>query len=268
MLIPKMYRPTILLVLALWLGACDPWFSYSPYESRLEESYIDITAANLALIRAGSAGDSKPFNVALVSDTHYHYANLDDAIADINQRASFDFVVVTGDITDNGLKQEFVFFHESMKKLTIPYVTVIGNHDYLSNGEDVYSLMFGDFNYTFVYNNVKFVLFDNVLWESEKVPDFAWLAGELSRSHQYDHVLPLSHIPPTDGQMAEFRNDFHDMLVRNNVRLSIHGHSHKYTLEDIYGDGILYHTVPTPQDREYSSISISADSVHIEKISY
>ena len=259
------------LVWVFWITiawSCDPWFSYSPYESRLDPSYVGLTEQNLDLIRSLSAGDSKPFRVALLSDTHYHYSKLDEAVADINSKDYFDFAIVTGDIAENGLKQEFIFFHESMSKLTIPYLTVIGNHDYLVNGEKVYSEMYGPYNYTFVFNNVKFVMFDNVRWESEKSPDLPWLSSVLHNDHGYDHVIPFSHIPPFDGQMQEYREKIQQLLVENNIRYSIHGHSHRYTLEELYGGGVWYHTIPSPQYSAYTELSVYPDSISFKKIEY
>jgi 3',5'-cyclic AMP phosphodiesterase CpdA len=248
--------------------SCDQWFSYSPYESQLQESYVGTTKKNLELIKSRNAGDARPFKVALLSDTHYQYRKLDDAISDINKRVYFDFVIVTGDIADNGLKQEFIFFHEIMKNLTIPYFTVIGNHDYLANGEDVYSEMYGAYNYTFVVNNVKFVLFDNVRWESEKVPDFHWLETELHNNHGYDHVIPFSHIPPSDGQMEPYRERYHELLVRNSIQYSIHGHSHDFSLTELYGAGVWYHTISSPQFNAYTELTVSPDSIGIQKLEY
>ena len=34
-----------------------------------------------------------------------------------------------------------------MENLQKPYLTVIGNHDYSSNGGEIYMKMFGDYNY-------------------------------------------------------------------------------------------------------------------------
>ena len=264
----KSLKGLLLFLLIAGLVSCDPWFSFSPYESRLEEVYHDITAENLALLRERSTGDSQPFKIALLSDTHYHFSKLDEAIVDINKRGYFDFAIVTGDIADNGLKQEFVYFHESMKNLTIPYLTVIGNHDYLSNGEAVYTQMFGEYNYTFVFNNVKFVMFDNVRWESEKVPEFEWFKGQLKNGHRYDHVIPFSHIPPFDGQMEEFRERFHRLLVDHEIGFSIHGHSHDFSLQELYGDGTMYHTISSPQNNAYSEMTITPGGIEIQKIEF
>lgn len=260
-------RLAVLLTVAS-LISCDPWFSFSPYGSDVAETYKGLGEENLARLESADAGDSKPFKVALLADPHYHFSKVNDAIADINQRGYFDFVLVLGDLTENGLRQEFIFFHQSMKALTIPYLTIIGNHDYLSTGEDVYRKMYGDFNYSFVFNNVKFVMFDNIVWESGKEPDFNWLAATLASGHGYDHVIPFSHIPPSDRQMEEYREGFHQLLLKNNIRLSIHGHSHDFSLRELYGDGILYHTVPSPQKRAYTELTVTPDTVTVHKIQY
>ena len=63
-----------------------------------------------------------------------------------------------------------------MKNLNKPYLTVIGNHDYLSNGEVIYKQMFGDYNYSFEFNKNKFILFDDIIIESNNNPDFNWLS--------------------------------------------------------------------------------------------
>jgi 3',5'-cyclic-AMP phosphodiesterase len=248
--------------------SCDPWFAYSPYEVQLEKSYSASTEKNLAKIEAGDAGGSKAFKVALLSDPHYHFGKLDDAVMDISAKNDFAFAIVTGDLTDNGLKQEFIFFHESMENLTIPFITAIGNHDYLSNGEEIYSQMFGAYNYSFVFNNVKFVLFDNTTVESEKEPDFAWLDRELKNDAGYDHVIPLSHIPPYDGQMIDHQERYHKMMVDNNIRASFHGHTHDFSLEEFYGEGVIYSTVSSPQKRNYTALTITPTEIEIQKIDY
>ena len=266
------YRNTrnFLLILSVITGlyACDPWFAFSPYEANLETGYHGTTEKHLGLINARDAGDSKPFKIALVSDPHYHFSKLDDALLHINQQNDYDFAIVAGDLTENGLMQEYIFFYESMDRLNIPYLTVIGNHDYLSNGEKVYSQMYGPYNYTFVYNNVKFVMFDNNTIESEKSPDMEWLARELVNDHGYDHVIPFAHIPPYDTQMKDHVDAFHALMVENNIRVSVHGHKHDFSIEEAYGDGVRYATVSSPQKRTYSELIFTPGTIDIRKIEY
>lgn len=264
----KSIRNSFIFIVIAGLSSCDPWFSYSPYEADLDPAYHSTTEKNLTIINAADAGDSKPFKVALLSDPHYHFSKLHDAITHINKKGDYAFAIVTGDLSENGLMQEFIFFYESMKELRLPYLTVIGNHDYLSNGELVYNQMFGSNNYTFVFNNVKFVMFDNTTLESGKDPDMDWFSDNLLNDHGYDHVIPFSHIPPYDTQMKNHSRAYHELMVKNDITASIHGHKHEFSLEESYGDGVRYLTVSSPQYRTYSELTITPTGIEIEKIEY
>jgi 3',5'-cyclic AMP phosphodiesterase CpdA len=261
-------KKIVALMTIAGLLSCDPWFAYSPYEVRLDKAFAGTTEKNLAFINAQDASDSKPFKVAVLSDPHYHFGKLEDAIMFINKKDDYAFVIVTGDLTENGLKQEFIYFYETMANLDIPYLTVIGNHDYLSNGEAVYSQMFGFYNYSFVFNNVKFVLFDNTTLESEKDPDLGWLAEELRNDRGFDHVIPFSHIPPYDGQMQDHYQVFHQLMVTNNIRASIHGHRHDFSVGEVYGDNVQYATVSSPQKRSYTELIITPAHIDIQRVDY
>lgn len=213
--------------------------------------------------------------IALVSDTHYHFEDLEDAIDDINHRGDATFVVATGDITENGLKKEFEIFHDVMARLSVPYLTVIGNHDYLANGGEVYRLMYGDFNYQFAFQGISFVMFDNVIWESNKAADYEWLEHAMSESAESDetshplrHKIIFSHIPPFDGQLEEKRDLFHSLLRKHGASISIHGHRHEYFNDDLMGDGLHYVTVGSPEKRSYAVLTVTNDSVTVEQIHF
>jgi Icc protein len=256
------------LLLVAVLLSCDPWFAFSPYDAGLDKAYHGTTGKNLALINAADAGDSKPFKIAVLADPHYHFGKLQDAVVHINQNEEYAFAIVTGDLSENGLKQELIYFNQIMAGLRIPYVTVIGNHDYLSNGEQVYSQMYGAYNYAFVFNNVKFVMFDNTTIESEQDPDMDWLATSLLNDRGYDHVIPFAHIPPYDVQMQNHYGDYHALMVQNDISASIHGHKHAFSIEERYGGGVRYVTVSSPQKREYTEMSITPAGIEVQKIEY
>jgi 3',5'-cyclic-AMP phosphodiesterase len=254
--------------------ACDNPFSYSPFEARVAEELQNTTAKNLQRIALLDTSASQPFKIALIADVHYHFDNLRDALTDINQRDSAAFIIVAGDITENGLQKEFELFHQIMASAGKPYLTVIGNHDYLSNGGEVYQQMFGPFNYSFTFRKVKFVMWDDVLWESKKAPDWKWLETSLGEpavkeaGGAYRHVIPFSHIPPTDGQLEAKAQLFHQLLRDNNVNISIHGHKHAYSKAEYFGDGIRYVTIGSPQKRSYALLTITPYEIAVEKIEY
>ncbi len=252
--------------LAAALSACDPWFSFSPFTATVPDRYHDTNAKNLERIEARDADDGAPFKIALISDPHYHYSKLRDAVADINRRAGYQFVIVIGDLSENGLLQEFILFHQVMANLRIPYLTVIGNHDYLANGSKVYEEMYGPFNYTFVYNNCLFVMWDNTTVESGKEADMDWFAQHLENAGRFDHVLPVCHIPPNDQQMKANDSTYRALLEAHGIGLSLHGHKHEFSVEEV--KGVRYVTVSSPQKRAYTELSVTPSGLEIRKIEY
>jgi 3',5'-cyclic AMP phosphodiesterase CpdA len=268
-------RITKLFLLCLGLlFSCDNPFSYSPFEVRLPTELRNTTEKNLQRIAQLNYPSDSTLKIALLSDPHYHFNDLKDALDRINDREDIAFIIVTGDLTENGLQKEFELFHGLMAGSKKPYLTVIGNHDYLSNGGKVYEQMFGQFNYAFTFQGVKFVMWDNVAWESNKAADWNWLKHSLQHKRSdedraiFHHTIPFSHIPPFDKQLSDSANVFHELLRENNVEISVHGHKHEYTNDELFGGGVRYVTVGSPQKRAFAELIIATDEVKIEKIEY
>ena len=49
-----------------------------------------------------------------------------------------------GDYTEFGMTKEFEWAVERLNQLRVPYAGLIGNHDILGNGHEVYAELFGD----------------------------------------------------------------------------------------------------------------------------
>lgn len=263
----------IFLICSSIFWGCDDPFSYSPYEVNIPESIRNTTQKNLELIARSDTNSKLPFKVALLADTHYHFEELEEALAHINARNDIAFIMVAGDISENGLQKEFELFYETMASSRLPYVTVIGNHDYLSNGAEVYTQLFGPLNYSFTYHGVKFVMWDNTRWESNKMPDWEWFRSEINGATDEqtatDHIIvPFSHIPPYDEQMTELATAYHQLLRDRGIKMSVHGHKHEYSIEQTYGDEIDYLTIGSPQKRGYAVLTIDKDRITSEKVEY
>lgn len=260
-------RKFILLIASIILFiACDSVFEFSPYEANVKKENTNTIAENLQLIK-DIQSNSNEFKFAFIADTHFYYTSLRAAIDDINTNDDISFVVFGGDITHLGLLKEYELFYNSAKRLDKPYLTVIGNHDYRSNGGVIYQKMFGDYNYSFVFNRTKFVMFDDVVWESNKNPDFNWLSSELINTAMFNHVFVIAHIPPFTRQFdSNMEQKYKSLLQENNVELSIHGHTHSYSYEKVYDDNVNYLTVPTMKESAYCIISVDEESFDIELI--
>ena len=246
--------------------ACEKIFEFSPYEANVNAEYKNTTKKNLQLIKDIKL-NSDTFSFAFVTDNHYHYDNLRTVIDEINKKDDILFVIFGGDIADQALLKEYEIFYNIMKNLNKPYLTVIGNHDYNLNGEVVYKQMFGDYNYSFEFNHNKFIIFDDVVWESNKNPDFVWLSTQLTDNALFKQVFVIAHIPPfTDQFDNKMEQTYKEIMQKNNVQLSIHGHVHSYSFGKVYNDTVNYLTVPWLKKPTYCIIKVQNESFDIELI--
>ena len=238
------------------LTACNGPFEFSPYVANVKDEHKNTTRKSLQLINEIQLS-SDTFSFAVIADNHYHFDNLGMVVDDINRKEEVLFVIICGDLTDKALLKEYELFYAVIEKLNKPWLTVIGNHDYLSNGEFVYKQMFGDCNYTFEFHQCKFILFDNVVWESDNNPDFKWLSGQLSDNERFNQVFVISHFPPFGDQIiGNFEKTFTTLLSENKVTLSIHGHVHYFSLDEHYDDGVHYLTLPWLNEPAYGIVTV------------
>jgi predicted MPP superfamily phosphohydrolase len=170
-------RYTLLFVF-LFLPACSDLIEYSPYDA-------DFSAKSLNLFYTENMNpslqhESDTLTFAFLSDSHFYYDKLASAVKSINTKSDISFVAICGDITDSGMAREYEYYLKQVRKLRFPFVTVIGNHDYLSNGNISFKRMFGESNFSFTCGTYKFIVFNSVVWENNnKSPDFDWLKNEV-----------------------------------------------------------------------------------------
>ncbi|AUC84560.1 metallophosphoesterase [Polaribacter sp. ALD11] len=263
----KFLKIIVLTAITITFTTCDNFFEYSVYEASVKSAQKNTTDKNLKLLENIKV-DSQDFKFAFITDVHYYYDNLKTVIDDINKRDDILFVIFGGDIADQALLKEYEIFHDIMSTLKKPYLTVIGNHDYNSNGSIIYKEMFGDYNYSFEFNNNKFVLFDDIIWESNKDPDFDWLSLELSDNAKFNQVFVFAHIPPSSTDFSdEMRETYKSIMTDNNVSLSVNGHNHSFFYEDGKADGkVSYLTVPALKNPEYGIIDVQGETFNFEII--
>lgn len=212
----------------LFLG-CDHIFEYSPYEILVDDDDKDQTNKNISKLNSNKSTSDSSFSIAIISDSHNQFAKLQDGIDKINNLDSIDFVIHLGDIADKGLQKQYEFFSDIVGELNVPLFTCIGNHDYLSNGEEIYEKMFGSPNYSFEYKGVQFIFFDDIFWESNQEPDFDWLEEKMA-----DSELPkiiATHIPPFSDQFTyEAQERYKHLINTYPVIVNLHGHNHSFEL--------------------------------------
>lgn len=252
------------VIMLLLLSGCSDLIEYSPYDTPVKSH--DLNKKNADLIQAGKSIDTDTLMFALFADTHDNYDDMADAIKSINDRPDLRFAVSCGDITFFGLAQEYEWYLETAGGLNCPLITVIGNHDYLANGLDIYRKLFGDQNISFTCGKYKFIVFDCAMRENYNVsPEYEWLISELSDS---SHVkVFISHIAPFADDVDHLnRLVLNNILKSGNVKLCLHGHFHNFS--EVYYNDI--HTIVADEikSREYYIIKLTGDQSFVETIKF
>lgn len=263
----------IILTVCLGWAGCEHPFEYHPYELNLEGKYKNINEKNIKrLFDADPHADTVRF--VMMGDSQRWYDETEKFVKAVNQRNDIDFVIHGGDITDFGLKKEYCWIHDIMSKLKVPYVAVIGNHDNLGSGREVYEVMYGDLNFSFIYGGIKFVCLNTNALEydySVPVPDFEFLREQIHDTvHSYHSSVAVMHVEPGN---VEFNNNakepFHEYLTRlKNLRFCLHAHEHRLMVNDFFGDGMMYYGSDAMKNRNYLLFTVTKEDYSYEVVRF
>ncbi|MFD2245537.1 metallophosphoesterase family protein [Pontibacter ruber] len=258
----------LMLPLTLLLQGCEK-FEYSPYEVRLDSDEKNINQRNIEKIQALQISPSDTLRFILTADSQGFYEENEILVNHINQHhANADFLLLGGDVTDFGLVKEFTLVNDEFKKLKMPYVAVVGNHDAVNNGKEVFQAMYGKFDISFEVANKKFILLNtNHLEFDKQVPDLVWLENELKGTEKYNQVFVLSHIAPRSPEFGpEKAKIYESLLSQYNVDFSLHGHSHKYSQYFASDNKVPYMEAGSTEKLEYVVFTVTPDKVSFERV--
>jgi len=228
---------------------------YHPYDVDLKGEQ-DINRKNIVRIEEACRGKDT-IRFILMGDSQRWYDETADFVTHVNRRSDVDFVIHGGDLSDFGMTKEFEWMRDILGKLRVPYVALLGNHDVLGNGFEVYEELYGDANFSFTAGDTRFVCLNTNALEfdySHPVPDFQFIYGELKDTVSgFRRTIPVMHVPPGN---VEFNNNvsfvFHELLKRfPGMEFCLHAHCHKLLSEDLFEDGIVYYGCHCMKDRSY-----------------
>ena len=259
---------------ALLLSGCD-LFEFSPNDIRVSDSERDLTAKNLERLLAQpkpTGGDTLRF--VFTGDSQRFYDEVEPLVESVNRQRGIAALVVAGDISDFGLRREMQWINDRLRRLKVPYLTVIGNHDQVANGRAAYQEIFGPLNYTFTYDRTRFILIDTNSREygfNGRVPDISWLQQQLADTVGVRRQIVLCHVPPTN-------EDFDPALVRPYAqalaqapRLLFHlnGHNHSFSMGQPYADRVTYINSSAFENRQYVILTVwGANQFRLEQVSF
>ena len=193
----------------------------SPWDVNVDAEYQDLTRKHLDALYARDpiVNDDGDFTFAIVGDPQGTPADFKAAIDEINRHDNVNFILILGDMTDYGLLHEYEWAAQVIVESSVPVLTVIGNHDAISHGKDIYTDMFGPLDYVIEYAGFRFAMWNNNLYEFG-VTNFEWLKNNLD-----ENTIVASHVPPVqDMHNAEQLDEWLAINRDKQILGSLHGH--------------------------------------------
>jgi 3',5'-cyclic-AMP phosphodiesterase len=193
-----------------------------------------------------------PLTIAQISDLHCgspHFVEslLERAIVELNDLEP-DVVIVSGDLTGDGLRGEYMEAHEALAKIACKQKIVIpGNHDSRNVGYVHFEELFGERRSEVHLDGVSILAVDST------EPDldhgvigrgrYEWIEERFASQDSYLRIFVLHHhLLPVPGTGRE-RNIVHDAgdtiecLLRAGAQLVLSGHKHvpyAWRLENLF----------------------------------
>lgn len=193
----------------------------------------------------------RSFTIVQLSDLHcgqqfFLPHLLERAIAEVNEIEP-DVVVVSGDLTSNGFKDEYKLAREYLNRIECTAMVVIpGNHDSRNVGYVHFEDMFGDRNSVLHLEGVTIVAVDSTEPDLDNGQigrgRYRWIEEQFAPPADLRIFVLHHHLLPVPGTGRE-RNIVHDAgdtleaLQRAQVDLVLAGHKHvpyAWRLEDLF----------------------------------
>ncbi|MBU2916703.1 metallophosphoesterase [Psychrosphaera sp. F3M07] len=216
----------LLVMYSLLISSCR--FDTSPWEYSVDCDTLNLDVNLNWLAKIENTNKEQPhFSIAVIGDPGLFPGDLELTIKKINQINKVDFILLLGDLTELGVKQEYEWTCKAISHSNKPILSVIGNHDALSYGREIWLNTIGPYDYSFTYKNTKFIAYNDNKYEFADVPDKEWLQKEaaLETDEIRHHTIGMSHIEP----WWDIDFTFTDELKAFGFDLMLHAHSHKFS---------------------------------------
>jgi len=259
-------------LLLLLLSGCD--FSPTPWNLDTTECSGISTADNIRkLEKLNNLESLDSYSIGLTADSQRYPERLRDALKELKSDQKVKFIVILGDLTELGLSMEFNWICKIIKEIDKPIFTVIGNHDGLSFGKQLWSKIFGLYDYSFNFQDSKFIFYNDNKYEFQglKLPDIDFIEREstIKDNENREHTIAFSHILPwSQKENSDEVLKFNDFLFQQNIIYNLHGHTHKEDIEVVESEIYrLYHIVVANSESDrYGKVTVfrGRDSLKVE----
>ncbi|HEY5911888.1 MAG TPA: PQQ-binding-like beta-propeller repeat protein [Verrucomicrobiae bacterium] len=176
------------------------------------------------------------FRFAWLSDTHVGSSNavedLRVSVQDINSTPGLSFVIVSGDITEYGSREQLGLAKRVLDELSIPYHIIPGNHDtkWSESGGCDFRLLWQNDRFAFEFGGCRFIGMHQgplmKMGDGHWAPqDVRWLEATLKQMPDTNEpVVFVTHYPVNDTIDNWYL--VLDLLRRSNTQVVLCGHGH------------------------------------------
>lgn len=269
---PIFHIAHISLFLIMLQSGCDK-FEYSPYQTSLSDMPRELNRRNVErILSSGGQYSGDTVTIAYSGDPQRFYDQFHRLVEKVNTIPGIDFLILSGDIADFGLLQEYNWIYERLRHLNIPYICAIGNHDFTASNGLLYEKIFGEKNFSFQYKGYKFLVHDTNGREynfNGSIPDLQWL-GEQLEDTTASWFVGIAHVPPYDVDFDKnLEEPYKDLFAsRSNFILSLYGHWHNTSDMFAYDDHVRYMTSNGVQQSEFVLLKLVRGAIIKELVSY
>ena len=212
-----------------------------------------ISALLVCLLPFMAQAQQVTFRFAQLTDIHLSPSNpnptedLLRSIAQINATDSIDFVLVTGDIAEEGDRATMEKVKSCLDLLKVKYYVALGNHEtkWSDSGCTAFGEIFGGERFDFEHKGFLFLGFNSGplmrMAYGHVVPqDIRWMTERMNQYNTGDPqqnkpVILVTHYPMIEGDVDNWY-EVTDAVRPYNIRLFIGGHYHRN--RDLRYDGI------------------------------
>jgi hypothetical protein len=258
----------------------------------LPVGFGDWNGLQIEKIKSQKSSDN--FCFAVMGDNQDGFRTFHRIINDVNNRKPL-FAIDNGDLVSAGSKEKYRMFYDDIQSFQVPLLVSIGNHDILRKGRANYYDIFGDFYYSFSYNDSLFIVLDDANEKRIDEQQMNFLETELKRDFKNKFVF--MHVPAFDPRQRAFnpaklmpkRIRFRssllnesgekviNMMSKYNVTTVFSGHIHGYFNESMKGvnyiitggaGGELFYSDPTHYFYNYVYACVNGSNVSYEVIPF
>lgn len=210
---------------------------YSAGNGRVDLWRLRAAAVTLCLLALGFCqAQAQALRFAWLSDTHIGSssaeADLRASVRDINSMSGLSFVVVSGDVTEYGSREQLRLAKQILDGLTVPCHVIPGNHDckWSESGATDFARIWGQDRFSFEQGGHRFIGMHQgpvmKMGDGHWAPqDVRWLAELLhSMPDTNQPIIFITHYPIDDGIDNWFA--VLDLLKTRNTQAVLCGHGH------------------------------------------